>query len=478
MSKKGEPKITDNKKGEEWTKISFKPDFERFNMPDGIDDDTEALLMKRVYDLAGCVQGVNVWLNGEKLKIKNFKAYVEMYTSAINEISAGKKGKGRVRAGSASRAGSEVPVGASPGGTVAVDGAPKVPIVYEKFGDRWEVAFAPSEGQFQQVSFVNSIATTKGGTHVDYVTKQIVDGIIESISKKAKKQVTTLKPFTVKSHLWVFVNCLIENPAFDSQTKENMTLQAKKFGSKCGIGEPFLKKGESAHTNIRVQSEYALPVINSGVIDSVLSFAQFKQDQLMKKSDGNKRSRMLGIAALDDANQAGTKNAKNCTLILTEGLSAKTFAVSGLAVVGRDTYGVFPLRGKLLNVRDATGKQLTENQEITHLKQILGLQHGKAYSSVDSLRYGRLMVMTDQDHDGSHIKGLIINFLDHFFPGLLQIPGFLVEFITPIVKVTKGKKSQSFFTIPEYENWKEETDEGRGWVIKYYKVSTAHVSWV
>jgi DNA topoisomerase-2 len=88
------------------------------------------------------------------------------------------------------------------------------------------------------------------------------------------------------------------------------------------------------------------------------------------------------------------------------------------------------------------------------------------------------MVMTDQDHDGSHIKGLIINFLDHFFPGLLQIPGFLVEFITPIVKVTKGKKSQSFFTIPEYENWKEETDEGRGWVIKYYKVSTAHVSWV
>ena len=198
----------------------------------------------------------------------------------------------------------------------------------------------------------------------------------------------------------------------------------------------------------------------------------------MKKSDGNKRSRMLGIAALDDANQAGTKNAKNCTLILTEGLSAKTFAVSGLAVVGRDTYGVFPLRGKLLNVRDATGKQLTENQEITHLKQILGLQHGKAYSSVDSLRYGRLMVMTDQDHDGSHIKGLIINFLDHFFPGLLQIPGFLVEFITPIVKVTKGKKSQSFFTIPEYENWKEETDEGRGWVIKYYKVSTAHVSWV
>ena len=119
----------------------------------------------------------------------------------------------------------------------------------------------------------------------------------------------------------------------------------------------------------------------------------------MKKTDGHKRSRMLGIAKLDDANHAGTKNAKNCTLILTEGDSAKTFAISGLAVVGRDTYGVFPLRGKLLNVRDTTGKQLTDNQEIQHIKKILGLQHGKSYSSTDSLRYGRLMVMTDQVSD-------------------------------------------------------------------------------
>lgn len=139
-----------------------------------------------------------------------------------------------------------------------------------------------------------------------------------------------------------------------------------------------------------------MTVSNSGVLDAIMNFAQFKQDQLLKKTDGNKRSRMLGIAKLDDANHAGTKNAKNCTLILTEGDSAKTFAISGLAVVGRDTYGVFPLRGKLLNVRDASGKQLTDNVEIQHLKKILGLQHGKAYSGVESLRYGRLMVMTDQ----------------------------------------------------------------------------------
>ena len=260
MSEKGKPKITDNKKGEEWTKISFKPDFERFSMPEGIDDDTEALLKKRVYDMAGTVAGVKVELNGEKMKVKSFKQYIEMYTNALNELTAGKKpkGKGKEKDGGKYREESEVPTGASPGGTVAAEGIVKTSIVYEKFGDRWEVAFAPSEGQFQQVSFVNSIATTKGGTHVDYVAKQLIDGIIESISKKTKKSMTTIKPFTVKSHLWVFVNCLIENPAFDSQTKENMTLQAKKFGSKCQIGEGFLKKGKSGFHVVTKEEELTL----------------------------------------------------------------------------------------------------------------------------------------------------------------------------------------------------------------------------
>jgi DNA topoisomerase-2 len=77
--------------------------------------------------------------------------------------------------------------------------------------------------------------------------------------------------------------------------------------------------------------------------------------------------------------------------------------------------------------------------------------------------------MTDQDHDGSHIKGLIINFLDHFYPSLLRIPNFLVEFITPIVKVSKGKTVHTFYTIPQYEEWKENNNDGRGWTAKYYK---------
>lgn len=79
--------------------------------------------------------------------------------------------------------------------------------------------------------------------------------------------------------------------------------------------------------------------------------------------------------------------------------------------------------------------QVNNNAEITALKQIIGLQHAKTYTDAKALRYGKIMIMTDQDQDGSHIKGLIMNFLHHFYPSLLKVPGFLVEFITPIVKV-------------------------------------------
>ena len=135
----------------------------------------------------------------------------------------------------------------------------------------------------------------------------------------------------------------------------------------------------------------------------------------MKKTDGAKRTRLTGIPKLDDANDAGGRNSQDCTLILTEGDSAKALAISGLSVVGRDKFGVFPLRGKLLNVRDASHDQIMKNVEIQNIKQILGLQQGKQYEDTKPLRYGHLMIMTDQDHDGSHIKGLIINFIHNYF---------------------------------------------------------------
>ena len=153
---------------------------------------------------------------------------------------------------------------------------------------------------------------------------------------------------------------------------------------------------------------------------------------------------------------------------MTEGDSAKALAVSGLSIVGRARFGVFPLRGKLLNVRDASAAQLEKNDTISSLKAVLGLQAGVDYTDVSQLRYGKLLIMTDQDNDGSHIKGLIINFMHAQFPGLLKVPGFLQVFNTPIIKARRGGQVLSFYTLPQYETWAAGT-KGQGWAVKYYK---------
>lgn len=195
------------------------------------------------------------------------------------------------------------------------------------------------------------------------------------------------------------------------------------------------------------------------------------QTQLNKKCSSVKYSKIKGIPKLDDANDAGGKHSLECTLILTEGDSAKSLAVSGLGVIGRDRYGVFPLRGKILNVREASHKQIMENAEINNIIKIVGLQYKKSYDDAESLktlRYGKIMIMTDQDQDGSHIKGLLINFIHHNWPSLLK-HGFLEEFITPIVKASKNKQELSFYSIPEFDEWKKHIENQKAWKIKYYK---------
>ena len=76
---------------------------------------------------------------------------------------------------------------------------------------------------------------------MNYIVDQVVSKLLESAKKKNKGGMD-LKPFHIKGHLWVFINCLVENPTFDSQTKENMTLKVKSFGSSCSLSEKFIKQ--------------------------------------------------------------------------------------------------------------------------------------------------------------------------------------------------------------------------------------------
>ncbi|XP_028375124.1 DNA topoisomerase 2-alpha isoform X1 [Phyllostomus discolor] len=404
--------------GEDYTCITFQPDLSKFKMQ-SLDKDIVALMVRRAYDIAGSTKDVKVFLNGNRLPVKGFRSYVDMYLKdKVDET-----------------------------------GNP-LKVIHEQVNHRWEVCLTMSEKGFQQISFVNSIATSKGGRHVDYIADQIVAKLVDVVKKKNKGGVA-VKAHQVKNHMWIFVNALIENPTFDSQTKENMTLQVKSFGSTCQLSEKFIKAA-----------------IGCGIVESILNWVKFKaQVQLNKKCSAVKHNRIKGIPKLDDANDAGGRNSTDCTLILTEGDSAKTLAVSGLGVVGRDKYGVFPLRGKILNVREASHKQIMENAEINNIIKIVGLQYKKNYEDEDSLktlRYGKIMIMTDQDQDGSHIKGLLINFIHHNWPSLLR-HRFLEEFITPIVKVSKNKQEMAFYSLPEFDEWKNSTPNHKKWKVKYYK---------
>ncbi|XP_077291439.1 DNA topoisomerase 2 isoform X2 [Arctopsyche grandis] len=417
MGKASEPKIKDSDKGEDYTKIIFSPDLGKFGM-DKLDEDIVSLMSRRAYDVAAST-GVKVYLNGKRLPVSKLKDYINMYIK-------GKEDE---------------------------NGSP-LKICFQHVSERWQVACTLSDRGFQQTSFVNSIATTKGGKHVDHIADMIVKKVIVLLKKKNKGGVD-IKPFQVKNHMWIFVNCLIVNPSFDSQTKENMTLQVKNFGSKCNLSDEFINA-----------------IGKCGIVEAVLNWAKFKAQSELAKTSGKKQSKPKDLPSkLVEANDAGTRNAHLCTLIVTEGDSAKTLAVAGLSVVGQTHYGVFPLKGKPLNVRDASHKQVLENAEINSVIKILGLVYKKKYLTMDdlkTLRYGKLMIMADQDQDGSHIKGLVINFIHHNWPDLLKLP-FLEEFITPIVKASKKGKEISFYSLPEFEEWKSGTPNQHTFNIKYYK---------
>ena len=191
--------------------------------------------------------------------------------------------------------------------------------------------------------------------------------------------------------------------------------------------------------------------------------------KLERATAGGKKARIQGIPKLEDANEAGTRNSSKCTLILTEGDSAKSLAMAGLEVIGRDYFGVFPLKGKLLNVREANSKTLLANEEVQNIMKITGLQVQKEYEDTKNLRYGSIMIMSDQDTDGSHIKGLVVNFIHFFWPSLFRMRGFLKQFITPLLKVFRGPSVHSFFTMQDYKNWESREQNSRLWKVKYYK---------
>jgi DNA topoisomerase-2 len=420
MSKCEKPniKVSDKKdvsKG--FVKILYSPDVTRFQgafEKNDLIEDMKKVFETRVLEIASLAgKDVKVTYNGNELKTNSFEKFVKLFISDEKCIA------------------------------------------YEKCSDRWEVAVILVKNLFQddiylpeekQISFVNGINTKKGGKHVETVFKHVIGDFCDL----AKKKKIDVKPSQLKDVIITFVNSTIVNPSFDSQTKETLTTPAAKFGSV-----------------FKNSSKLPEALIKIGLLEEAQSILEAKANKDAKKTDGTKKKTLRGMPKLVDALHAGTSKSSECTLILTEGDSAATSAISGLKVVGRELWGVFPLKGKMLNVRDISQDKFSKNEELSAIKKILGLEQKKVYKDTKSLRYGRVMVMADQDLDGSHIKGLLMNLFHAEWPTLMK-NGFICSLMTPLLKASKKNLTMSFYTVSDYDEWKKK-NEGKGWTIKYYK---------
>jgi len=413
LSKINKPKIEKYNKNKGGVKISIEPDFDKFRTSN-FSSDMINLLKRRVVDLIGlCRKEIKINLNSKLIpRINDFDSYLQLYQSEQPWI-IGRCIKNQ----------------------------------------HWAFAIRFNDGKDispqSHISFVNGIYTNRGGKHIEYLIDLLLDKMQKIISPELTKKL-------INDYVTICLKASVINPTFNSQTKEELNTPVTKFGFECNISDSFW-------TDLK----------NSNLVNQLKQVVSLSNQKILSKLDGSKKSKIKNLPKLEDANFAGTKKSLDCVLILTEGDSAKATAISGISAIpnGRNLWGVYPLRGKLLNVREASTTQINANQEITDIKKILGLKSGTQYNkdNISELRYGAVMIMTDADEDGSHIKGLIINFFDYFFPTLLEVQGFLRILVTPLVKATRSDKVMNFSNLRAYKVWKDKTSDSHLWKIKYYK---------
>lgn len=386
-----------------YTNITYTPDFTRLPIED-TSDNLLSMCIKRVIDIAVYNPTIKVYFNDKLININNIKDWCNLHISKDSEL------------------------------------------FYEEINDKWAIGLTQSNtDNFEQCSIVNGNTTWSGGTHVDFIMNQIVKRLTEELTK-GKKGIK-IKPIDIKNKFHLFLVCKIANPTFDSQTKENLTIKIK---DKVELSDKLYKQ-----------------LLKSEIIQSILEWVQMREQAALNKLNTKSAGKTIRVDKLVDAHQAGTVNGYKCALCIAEGDSARGTVLTGLSEVGRDYWGVFPIKGRPLNVRDVAVSKIINNDEISNIIKIIGLVPGKTYKDIKELRYGKIVFFTDADHFGISIKGLLINFIHKMWPELLSL-GFCYEFITPIVKATKGKVLKEYYDIEKYKR-DVELEKLNGFHIKYYK---------
>jgi DNA topoisomerase II len=465
MKNVGKPTITTPKTKAGYVKVTFLPDFEKFGCT-GLSDDMYSLFYKNVVDTA-MLTGVNVFFNGTKIPMKTLKDYASLYMLPIVQPEAveavEEKDKKDEEEEDDEKGGDDDAVSVT--STASKTGKEKSKSRKKQL-DQIHIISDDSEcvlqsnpnivDGFQFIAFVNGIETRDGGSHVDTYAEAIFRPLLEALNKGVKKGSTPLGLKEIKPYFQMFLKSTLDKPAFNSQEKSKLVSPA-----------PAVPEVTTKHINA---------ILKWGCVDKIKNLLKGKELVALKKTE--KKRGFVKIEGYDPANLAGGKNSKECSLILTEGLSAKTFCVLGLSQElfgkkGRDYVGIFPLKGKVLNVRNSSVTQISGNKEICNLIKILNLRFGVDYTKdeeFNTLSYGRLVGLSDQDADGKHILSLLLNMFHKLFPSLMErkVP-FIYCMLTPLIKIYDKKTELSFYNIQDYKEYLEKNGGRIKGDIKYLK---------
>lgn len=437
MKVKSNPEIKDDYDGEAFVEVVYKMDFERFGYK-YYPDEAFRLFARHAADMSFTGK-VPVSFNGIQLNVQNSKDYAKLYL-----------GEEMVK--------NSILYYQWPANTKTVEKKNGLLVANEKgVVPVIEICAVDTPDNAINVSFVNGMWTRNGGVHADAAFKAISKGLLDTVNngnsgkKKKKPRSIKLNITDVKRHVSMFVSCWLGDPKFDGQTKTAL---------------------RSPTPRISIDDKILQPIMKWDLINRLYAELEAKQFRLIAKTDGRKKKYLSDLKG-EDANDAGTNNSSNCTLYITEGKSAMSFAVKMLSLFekGRDFIGLLPLKGKPLNVMNAPPLKIAENHEILEIKRMLGLRERVNYMDEENfktLRYGHLMVLADADNDGKHILGLVLNLFHCKYPSLLA-RGYVKYLRTKIIDVRKGKQVVKFYTNHEYEEWKKQTPDWKKWEHQYFK---------
>lgn len=423
-----EPIISDTEASQR-TIVKFLPDYEYFGgkFPEVYD----VIFRTRANEIAAIFDGhLKVFYNGLSTKVQKFSDYVslvapESYTYFEYEpVSADVKQK-------------------------TMKTTKILPTIIG-----WRAALWCKKGKSAvQHSFINGINTLKGGKHVNGFLRAIVKKMASGKYLPNNLTIGNNSIFSLESvikKISVYLVCFAPNPSFVGQTKEELSSQTQIPDIPDEVVEHFIK--------------------NSDIVEILKNEMTLLKEGPSNFSEGRKILDVF-IPKLDDANYAGYKS--GCTLIISEGESSGGALEKARYSTpnGADFYGVFQLKGKIRNVRKVELEEELKDVVISQFKKAMGLDMRVKYTNnTSSLRYDSLLIAADQDVDGFHITGLIINFIHHHWPELLLKDGFIKILRTKFIQFT-GPKSLvlDFYSRIEYEKWKAKEGMNIDGKIKVYK---------